>query len=301
MKTSVRRQSLRLIQGVNKKFESTRWIGQWTVRVQAFEWQLLERRVYVKAGKGAEKSFPAKGRRKRGLRKGRRRSRGGKPRRSGPPPAPSFKEPSLRVSLHGERLFAVMRRAVASLMSRVEKSVVQNGYIRPLDDKNVRRQVTALWTSQSRHFPPSYRMTFFGRSADEFIARLKVLQEESLPPPPPPLPRRPGAPKFPYRVRPPRSPPAPLDRIGDSLGRGEVLVPNSTLETHRKKDSFGPNPCEWCRAEWAADGEVGACLEIQWCVRSAESATRREAERGSQDVNRRRGRRGREGLRGHGR
>lgn len=282
MKTSVRRHSLRLIRGVNKKFESTRWIGQWTVRVQASANHLRADHAYVKAGKGVEKSLRASRRRKRGLRRGARRSRGGKPRTIRGPSALESKEPGTRVLLHAERLFGIMRRSQMSLMARVEQSVTSGGFVRDFSDASLRRHISALWSSHSRHFPPSHRATFFGRSADEFISRLVALVEEDQSPPvkeeAPPLPRRPGAPAIPYRVRPPRSPPRPVERIGSSLALREALVPNSTLETHRKKDSYGPNPCPWCRADWASIGEVGACLEIQDCVRSPESIRRREEE-----------------------
>jgi len=292
MGSSKRRRSLRQVWGVKLRSKPTRWIGRISAREMGGSGRSTDHPAYVKAGNGAERSFPDRGRRKRGQRRGKTRSRGGKPRRTSNPAALESRRSGWRVSYHNERLFAIMRRATERLMSRVEKAVAPNGFVCDLTGKRVRSHLYDIWVSQTRHFPASYRMTFFGRDIDEFIARLQVLLEESQPAPPPRLPPRPGAPKFPYRVRRPRSPPAPVVRVQDWLTPREALVPNSTLETHRKKDSLGPNPCEWCRAEWAADGEVGACLEIQFCVRSAESAANRERESASSRVKqRRRGRR----------
>jgi len=281
MKTSVRRHSLRLIRGVNKKFESTRWIGQWTVRVLVSAGQSVADRAYVKAGKGVEKSLRVRRRRKRGQRRGKCRSRGGKPRSTRAPAALYSKEPAQRVNVHGERLFAIMRRSSEKLLSRVERSLEKSGSIPEIfQDEGVRRHISGIWHSHARLFPPSHAATFFGKTSDEFIRRLEALAEEDRPPPPPRLPPRPGAPKIPYRVRPPRSPPMPPERLSDQLMLREALVPNVTLDTHRKKDSYGPNPCPWCREDWASIGEVGACLEIQGCVRAPENLRRRQEEGG---------------------
>lgn len=77
MATSKRRVSLRLLWGVNRKSTAIRWIGQETVRVSTSR---VHNRggAYSKADKGFEKTC-TNVRRKRGLRRGKSRSRGGKP------------------------------------------------------------------------------------------------------------------------------------------------------------------------------------------------------------------------------
>jgi len=71
---------------VNRKLTVTRWIGQETVRVSSS--RVSTRGVaYEKASEGAEKSCRVR-RRKRGLRKGKKRSRVGKTRSNAPLPPP---------------------------------------------------------------------------------------------------------------------------------------------------------------------------------------------------------------------
>jgi len=93
-RTSWNRRSLRLHTGVNRKLCGTRWIGQWTVRVRIS--RVSERGcAYEKAGKGVERSCRSR-RKARGLRRGKRRTRGGKPRDPKPPlalkPAPGARK-----------------------------------------------------------------------------------------------------------------------------------------------------------------------------------------------------------------
>lgn len=77
----VRRQARRFFQSALKGAGSTRRRGLRTVRVCCVLWN----QAPEKASNRAEKSGGSKPRRLRGLRKGKRRSRGGKPRRSVPP------------------------------------------------------------------------------------------------------------------------------------------------------------------------------------------------------------------------
>jgi hypothetical protein len=71
-----------------RNLSAIRWIGQWTVRVYPVERKRVLRGVYLKADEGLEKAWlegeTPYNRRKRGLRKGKCRSRGGKPRGSTP-------------------------------------------------------------------------------------------------------------------------------------------------------------------------------------------------------------------------
>jgi hypothetical protein len=73
---------------VNRKLTAVWWMGMWTVRVHAGRFNVNEVRTQLKAHEGVEKSCTSV-RRKRGQRKGRRRSRGGKPRPIPPPPTPN--------------------------------------------------------------------------------------------------------------------------------------------------------------------------------------------------------------------
>lgn len=260
MKTSVRRQCLRQSLGANRNVSSIRWIGSvigWITSKVVLRHQGLNRE---KADNGVEKSCLPR-RRKRGLRRGKTRSRGGKPRQIVAKPTPDFKIPSARVGKHNERLFCIMRRAQTQLLVKANKSLrprIEYGF-KPgsfelsasIWTPGVERHLSKLWTGVVRGFPAAYRTTFFGASSTEFIRRVRLLDEERDAPPPLP----------PRRGRPPSPPARPVPWV----------VTNSTIKTHVKKDSYGPNPCAWCRAEWEADGEFGACLSIQDCVRNPDN------------------------------
>jgi len=88
MGASNRRRIYRLQLGVNRKLTVTRWIGSATVGV------VNTTSSRLKASEGAEKSCHR--RRKRGQRRGKRRSRGCHPRRSVPLPAQPSKQPTSR-------------------------------------------------------------------------------------------------------------------------------------------------------------------------------------------------------------
>jgi hypothetical protein len=259
MKTSVRRQCLRQCLGANKNINTFRWIGGVTGRVTAKVVLRNQGFLYEKAEKGVEKSCTGTVRRKRGLRKGKARSRGGKPRCIVARPTHESKEPSRRVNVHNERLFAIMRRAQEKLLKKADSSLrptVSYGFkpgtyrgMRPFDE-SVERHLVSIWRPVAAGFPQAYRSTFFGANARQFIAMVRSLNEELYAPPPLP----------PRRGRPPSPPPRPV-----------APVTNSTIKTHIEKDQYGPNPCSWCRAEWLADGEFGACLSIQECVRNPDN------------------------------
>jgi hypothetical protein len=89
MGASNRRWIFRLQLGVNRKLTVSRWIGCATVGV------VNTTSTRLKAREGAERSCRSR-RRKRGQRKGKRRSRGCHPRRSVSLPAQTSKEPGVR-------------------------------------------------------------------------------------------------------------------------------------------------------------------------------------------------------------
>lgn len=259
MKTSVRRQCLRQCLGVNKNINTFRWIGAVTGRVTAKVVLRNQGLLREKAEKRVEKSLRCTRKRKRGLRRGKKRSRGGKPRLNPSPPTLDSKGPSRRVNVHNERLFAIMRRAQQKLLMKADSALrptieygFKDGTYRGRRDLDVgvEKHLTAIWRPVAAGFPQAYRSTFFGATAKQFIAMVRSLNEELYAPPPLP----------PRRGRPPSPPPRPV-----------ALVPNSTIDTHIEKDQYGPNPCSWCRAEWEADGEIGACLSIQECVRNPDN------------------------------
>jgi len=120
MPASLRRRSLRQALGANRKSKSTWWIGGQTVRVCI---NRVSRRGCVhreKAGKGAEKSWTSV-RRKRGLRKGKSRSRGRQPRERLVPP-PDSKLPSARSIAHYCRAFDHWEERVQQFDKLLEKS-----------------------------------------------------------------------------------------------------------------------------------------------------------------------------------
>lgn len=259
MKTSVRRQCLRQCLGVNLNLNTFRWIGGVTGRVTAKTVIRSQGCLYEKAEKGVEKSCLGTRRRRRGLRKGRARSRGGKPRSNEPLSTPRVKEPSSRVGVHNERLFAIMRRAQQKLLKKADSALrptreygFKPGTYRSRVpwDTQLEKHLTAIWRPVAAGFPQAYRSTFFGPNSGHFLRVVRSLNEEHEAPPPLP----------PRRGRPPSPPPRPV-----------ALVTNSTINTHIEKDQYGPNPCSWCRAEWEADGEIGACLSIQECVRNPDN------------------------------
>jgi len=89
MGASNRRRIFRLQSGVNRKLTVSRWIGCATVGV------VNTTSTRLKAREGAERSCRFR-RRKRGQRRGKRRSRGCHPRRTASPPARTSKEPGDR-------------------------------------------------------------------------------------------------------------------------------------------------------------------------------------------------------------
>jgi len=102
MGSSCRRKARRLQLGANPNAIAVRWMGQWTVQVQIVRRKSTRGPIPMKARVGAERSRLTR-RRKRGLRKGRRRSRGYQPRRSVPDRQPLPKPPTLRSVKHRRR------------------------------------------------------------------------------------------------------------------------------------------------------------------------------------------------------
>lgn len=266
-KVSRSRKCRRLRTAVNRKSCATRWIGQEVVRISLS--RVSARGVaYVKASEGVEKSCPRKGRRKRGLRKGKRRAR----RQTSPHnlflPAPDSKGEGLRVFLHRERMFTAMRRAQEKIFWLVRRSSAN--CTRGLTDGG-RRSCRNVWTRVSSRYPPPYRRLFFASSFKVFYDTLSASLAE---PAPPPLPRRRGP-------RPPRNgesnyrPAWPVD--------SRVLSPNVIQD---QKDGLGPEPCAWCRKDgWSEESEWHfGCLRIQRCIRNPRLAEREASGAGKPKV-----------------
>jgi len=258
MGSSRNRRMYRLQQGENRKSAATRWIGQWVVRIHIS--RVNDRGcAYVKAGKGAEKSFPAHGRRKRGLRCGKHRSRGGKPRRSVKPPAPESKGCSDRAMRHRERLFTAARRSQSRLLSSME-SLRDVKNLRLFDEarstsgdqrSSVWRSVKDKWSQARLHWPRDVRRLLFGATFQEFLLTLDP-RHDRVPTPsaPPPLPPR---------------------GVGKQVYKPAWHVSNVVDYSQGESDHLGPDPCAWCRDEWIACGELGQpharCMRIHSCVR----------------------------------
>lgn len=100
----MRRKRRRNTSGANKKGMWFRWSEKLTVRVGSRLGNQRPIHLAMKADHGAEKSLLTK-RRRRGLRKGKRRSRGCQPREP-PQPATAVKPPNLRLVTHRRRPMA---------------------------------------------------------------------------------------------------------------------------------------------------------------------------------------------------
>lgn len=118
MPSNLRRRSLRLFLGANRKLETFRWIGGQTVGVcQLFRAPCLSAVHRQKPEEGAERSFPLRhGKRVRGQRRGRPRSRGDKPRSNSAPSARLPKGVSARVVNHKGRKFLWAERKRSNLV-----------------------------------------------------------------------------------------------------------------------------------------------------------------------------------------
>jgi hypothetical protein len=262
----------------NRKLCTTRWIGQLTVRVGIS--RVNDRGcAYVKAGEGAEKSCLAKRRRKRGLRHGKRRSRGGKPRRSAKVPAPRTENGSVRANLRRERMFSAARRSQGVFLSSMESlRDVRNRHV--FQEAYVSRQRSDLWNSLKAQwgrrrapFPRDVQLLVFGRTFLTFMKAVDPAVDVGWAAPrrrdAPPLPPRPGVRAQPVSASPPWHVSTTVDR-----SRGE-------------SDHLGPDPCAWCRDEWIACGELGRpwarCMRIHSCVRRDGRIERENARQGREE------------------
>jgi len=120
MASSIRRKVRRYLLGATPKATRVWWIGQVTVRVMSPCKKEGTRTVREKAHYGAEKSCQTR-RRKRGLRKGKVRSRGVQPRRSLPPRQPLTKPLSSRAVNHAGRKFIWAQKARAKLAVKARR------------------------------------------------------------------------------------------------------------------------------------------------------------------------------------
>lgn len=125
---------------------------------------------YSKASEGVEKSLP-KGRRKRGLRKGKSRSREGKSRRSTPITAPDSKKSSARIINHKGRKLIWIMAAQTDLDRRLRKVDTRPGLgsIRYIDGQ---RRFRALSRYASRTYIPPGASEHPGTSFKKYLDRL---------------------------------------------------------------------------------------------------------------------------------
>jgi len=276
----------RLQQGGNRKSAVIRWIGQWTVRVHIL--RVNDRGcAYEKADKGVEKSFPSRGRRKRGLRRGKHRSRGGKPRRSVKPPAPSTKGCSDRAMRHRERLFTAARRSQSRLLSSMERlRDVKN--LRLFDEArstsgdqrtSVWRSVKDKWSTARLHWPKDVRRLLFGATFVEFLLTLDPRHDGVTPTPL--APSKQLAPPLPPRGR------GLSGGVNNQTYRPAWHVSSVVDYSQGESDHLGPDPCAWCRDEWISAGELGLpharCLRIHSCVRRSPAIERENREKAKEE------------------
>lgn len=171
MGSSGLRQSLRLQLGVSRKLTAIRWIGQWVVRIHISR-VTARGCVYSKADEGAEKSCVVRSgatRRKRGLRRGKSRSRGRQPRRSLKPSAPLTKEVSERSINHHLRGLDFWYGRVDSFRKRVGRCGKSG-----LSDRGneVYREQRASWLALSNRIPSDIRgFTGVGDTFDYFLEK----------------------------------------------------------------------------------------------------------------------------------
>lgn len=228
MKTSVRRQWLRLYLGVSRKSDTIRWIGQMTVRVRC---NSVSKRAtaYVKANKGVEKSC-GKTRRKRGLRHGKSRSRVGKTR-----PDPHPKRPSGPDQV-SDRSLARHLRGMDHWQDRADAFLKRIGKAKDILDYSCNpgykyTEWKSHWSALSGRIPIAWRNLILGPSFAYYISQHLNLKLKG------------GA--DPRRTL--------LDwaetiRIRNEPERIEPLRPHIYTAT-----------CEWCREAWSAPGRSSRC------------------------------------------
>jgi len=278
MPSGMRRTRYRMYTCGNRKLCTTRWIGQMTVRVIIS--RVNDRGcAYVKAGKGAERSSSRSRRRKRGLRHGKRRSRGGKPRRSVKMPATDSKDSSVRASLHRERMLSAARRSQQTFLASMEglrdvrnTHLFQEAYT-SRERTHLWRELRAQWERRRAPWPRDVQLLLFGRSFVVFVKAIDPGVDAGWTAPRrrdvPPLPPRPGA------------------RAHSVIASPPWHVSRNVDHTQGESDRLGPDPCAWCRDEWIACGELGRpwarCMRIQSCVRRDVRIERDNAMRGREE------------------
>lgn len=245
--TSGRRRFLRLLLSANRKLTACRWIGGTTVGV--VEISNVSRRScpYRKATDGAEKSYPKKRKRVRGLRKGKRRSRVGKTRSNCNLSTLKPKDRSPRVLLHSERTFTAARKDQEYLFG-LAGTAWRKGYLSDTSKDRIR----STWRLVVSKYPPHVSRMLFGTSTKNFLDTIKPDPRETRcvgSPGAPLLPPRPGV----------KAPLAPSYHTG--MDRSVV-----------QKDGLGSDPCPWCRSEYGGDSAF--CLLIQRCVRNPKTLER---------------------------
>jgi hypothetical protein len=164
MSTSLRRREGRLALGANKKIKAYSAEGGITVGVMWFSISPLSHRP-LKASKGVEKSCFKK-RRKRGLRKGKSRSRGRHPRRT-TPPATSSTHTTRSVTHHLR--FVTWAESVATRFGNRVKKSYETGRFDPKPGGS--RTVRPLYASFKAHWKRKHSMIAYkGGGAGKLLA-----------------------------------------------------------------------------------------------------------------------------------
>jgi len=187
MASSRLRKVRRYLLGATQKATRLRWIGQFTVRVMGVSQVTSTRPVREKSQHGAEKSRLTR-RRKRGLRKGKVRSRVRQTRRSLPNRQPIPKTPSLRLVNHRRRTERWLVKASESLRKDLEVYVrlsrKPGDYVSPVHPgkRKVKLHCMAKWQrlhmrASQLGFPPkmAFDSSFFRYLSKEFPVKERRL------------------------------------------------------------------------------------------------------------------------------
>jgi hypothetical protein len=188
--SSTRRQCLRYLKGVSRKFSGTRWIGEEAVRASNAAILRSQRVHYLKASKGAEKSCLPR-RRKRGLRRGKVRSRGCHPPPITATPAPKSKGASDRLVSHHIRMMEHWTRREAEFRNRLcfqadGSKVDWNNRLSKFSPSNLVLSRYAVWKSRwsalSGRVPKFQRRVIFSSSFYNYLReRVKVMPPDHPP------------------------------------------------------------------------------------------------------------------------
>jgi len=244
MVASSRRRWYRLQTGGNRKWTVIRWIGETTVGVVNTRLRLSRNQLHVKADEGAEKSCRCR-RRKRGLRKGKCRSRGRQPRELRLPP-PQSKEPTERTMNRLVRQIDFWASRVdqfSDLISKADKRKLELATSRCLDDKYESTDLRVYKTWEVRYgkllrrIPEGLRgATGIGACFSFYLANRFGINDTSL---------------FDLREM--------LGSIQHSREQREFEILKERLDKQRSKRRVYFLRCWRCKERWSSEFPTGLC------------------------------------------